>query len=546
MNQAGLPPRSPSDAPPPNPIPTPTSPSPKPRRLGPAPLGRWASLLTLATSTLVPTPLPAAHWTHYRGPYHNGTYDGPFRTDWNVTRPTLLWRKAASPALSSISVANGRAFTQGRRRVAGEDREFAIGLDAATGNELWATNLDLADYPNGGVGNDDGPRSTPVVDGDRVFVFTTYLKLYCLEAATGRQIWKRDFPAELGSTVINWQNAASPLVLGDFVYLNVNHNSGALAALHKRNGDIAWRKHSERMTQATPVAATIAGVHQIVFFTQSGLVSIRPDTGDALWRFSLPYSTSTAASPVVDGDLVYASAAYSSGSGVARIATTGNSQTASQLWKRRSFNMNHWATGVAHQGHLYSVAGQDNTSLRCIDTAAGVETWRTDLVGSGTIGYGSVLKAGDTLLALTADGEAVLVALDPQAYRELQHFKVVNGKTWNSPALDDGVLYARSTTEIAVWRIANAAPSSPLQLTPNLSLTDGKATVVVRSEDGTPLASDRAARVSLLATDQADTPATDWLTLPLTPRWVDGQLLFEDPTPPSPRPTRFYRASEKP
>lgn len=507
-----------------------------------------ATLLASVALFLAPSlPSPAAEWTHYRGPTHNGVYDGPFRTDWNVTPPKLLWRKSASPALSSLSISAGRAYTQGRRRVGGEDREFAIALDATTGNELWAVNLDLADYPNGGVGGDDGPRSTPVIDGDRVYVFTSYLRLYCLEAATGRQIWMRDFPAELGAPVIAWQNAASPLVIGDFVYVNANTGSAALTAIRKSDGTTAWRKHAERMTQATPIAATLAGVPQIIFYAQSGLVSLRPDSGDLLWRFSLPYSTSTAASPVVDGNLVYGSAAYSSGSGVARITANGSTLAATQVWKRRSFNMNHWATGVAHQGYLYSVAGQDATSLRCINTEAGTESWRMDIVGSGPIGYGSVLKAGDTLLALTADGEAVLVACDPTAYRELQKLQVVNGKTWNSPALNDGVLYARSTTEIAAWRIAAPTPTTPptpTQLTPLVRFVDGLPTVTVRNADGTPIPESRAGKMSLLASESPTRAVTNWTVVPATPRLINGQVQLQDPAPAGP--LRFYRTAEKP
>lgn len=501
-------------------------------------------LLSLASSAH--PRVEGAEWTHYRGPTHDGVYDGPFQTDWDARPPRLLWRKPASPALSSLTISAGRAFTQGRRAVAGSDREFAIALNAATGEELWAVNLDQAEYPNGGVGDDDGPRSTPVVDGDHVYVLSSYLRLYCLEAATGHVVWQRNFPSEFSSAVIPWQNAASPLIVGDLVILNSNAGSTRLIAVRKSDGVTAWRRQNESMTQSTPVLAEVAGITQVIFHAQSGLVSVRPETGDLLWRFALPYSTSTAASPVVDGNLVYGSAAYSSGSGVVSLAAGGGGSTitATSRWTRRSFNMNHWATAIAHLGHIYSVAGQDSTSLRCIDTAAGTENWRTSSVGTGDVGYGSVLKAGGALLVLTASGEAVLAELTPTGYHELTHLQVVEGRTWNSPALDDGVLYARSTTEIAAWRIAEPTPGAPLTLTPAVTVANGKAIVVVRSNDGTPITASRAARISLLATEDPSQPIALWRSIVTPPRLVDGNVQLDDPA--ATVPFRTYRTAEKP
>lgn len=521
----------------------PTLPTPAP------PLRSRFGALLLGAVVLARATLPAGasgEWTHYRGSTHDGVYRGPFRTDWNITPPRLLWRKPAQPALSSFTVDAGRAFTQARRTVGGEDREFAIALDAATGRELWSANLDLADYPDGGVGSDDGPRSTPVVSGDRVFVFTSRLRLYALDAATGRVLWLRDFHAEFNATIISWQNAASPLVVGDLVLVNANTGPNRITAVRASDGTTAWRRHDDRMTQATPVLATLAGVPQAIFYTQTGLVSVRPETGDLLWRFAMPYSTSTAASPVVEGDLVYASAAYSSGSGVARIAATppgSSTLSATQLWKRRSFNMNHWATGIAHEGHLYSIAGQDSTSLRCIRLDRDEERWRTSIIGGGEVGYGSIVKAGDTLLVLAESGEAVLVRPNPAVYEELQRFQAVTGKTWNSPALSDGVLYVRSTTEMAAWEIAKPQPPAPVRVDPPIAGADGRTRVTVRQADGSPIPAARAPGISLFSTDDPTLPSAQWQAVPATPRLVDGVVVLED-TPPAGAARRFYRTRE--
>src|SRR5262245_8749053 len=148
----------------------------------------------------------AGEWTQYRGPNHDGISTESIRVNWSQEPPRRLWKVPLDPALSSFSVSNGRIFTQARRRVGSADQEFCVALNADTGAELWAVQVGVADYPNGGVGADDGPRSTPTVDGERVYVFGSYLRLLCLEAATGREIWSRDFVAEFGSPVAFWQN----------------------------------------------------------------------------------------------------------------------------------------------------------------------------------------------------------------------------------------------------------------------------------------------------------------------------------------------------
>src|SRR5687768_18038338 len=102
----------------------------------------------------------ASTWTQYRGSNHDAYYAAPIRTNWTGEAPRVLWRTPMPAALSSLSVANGRLFTMGLRRHLNQDREFCIALNADTGAELWATPIDIADYPDGGVGSDEDRKST--------------------------------------------------------------------------------------------------------------------------------------------------------------------------------------------------------------------------------------------------------------------------------------------------------------------------------------------------------------------------------------------------
>ena len=241
--------------------------------------------------------LCAGDWPQYRGPNHDGVSTEMIRTNWSEQAPREVWRIPLDPALSWFAISGGRAFTLARRPGNGQDQEYCIALNADTGVELWASlPLGVASYPNGGVGLDDGPRSTPAVDGDFVYVLSSYLRLVCLSATNGALIWSKDLVAEYGSTVVNWQSAASPLIDGDLVFVIGNATGKSLFAFHKSDGKEAWKGQNDIMTQASPVATTIAGVRQIVFFAQSGLVSVAPDSGSVFWRYPFRFSVATAAS----------------------------------------------------------------------------------------------------------------------------------------------------------------------------------------------------------------------------------------------------------
>jgi outer membrane protein assembly factor BamB len=334
--------------------------------------------------------------------------------------------------------------------------------------------LGTAFYPNGGVGTDDGPRSTPSVEGDRVYVLTTYLGLFCLSITNGAVIWSKDLMTEYGSDIIEWQSAASPLIEGDLVFVMADAPNQSLLAFHKSDGSEAWKGQSDVMTQASPIAATIAGVRQVIYFTKSGLVSVAPTNGAVLWRYPFRFSTSTAASPVVGNDVVYCSAAYGGGAGTVRISNEGGELKPIEVWRFPFVTplMNHWATPVLHNGYLFGFFGQQgsNLRLRCVEFATGTNQWsRSDF------GTGGVLFVAGHVLVLEEDGSLVLVKPDPAAYTEVARYRALDGssnsipglavKCWNVPAISNGRIYARSTTEAICLDVAVAAP--PTNFPPN-------------------------------------------------------------------------------
>lgn len=500
--------------------------------LGRRALFRCIALLLASIAGLALPRARAAEWQQYRGPNHDGSTAESLRTDWAASPPKVLWKKSIAPAWSTFSISQGKLFTQAARSNGSTDREYCIALDAATGTELWARELDAADYPDAGTGDTDGPRSTPTVDGDRVYVFTSYLKLYCLRADTGAVVWKRDFIQEFpGTTVIDWQNAASPLLVGDLLYVNSNVSNRRLMAIHKLDGVTAWSTQDDRMTHASPVYATLGDRPQVLFLTAKGLVGVTPDTGSVLWRHSFtPSSTSTAASPIASGDIVYASCAYALGAWTARVTGSGNSFSVSATdYKRGSAYQNHWATPVAHNGYVYGIVENGFRSLACFNLSGRTNRWITQSVGGQNPGYGSLIKVGGKLLVLTERGRLVLLEPNPEKYDEIARFDVLSGTCWNHPIFSNGRLYARSSTQMVAVDLAPPTVAlPPLEVSAQWLPETKRLRVEARAADASVLNPAAAPRLEL-QTRPTLAAAASWTAAPLEFTAANGAFIAELP-----------------
>ena len=392
--------------------------------------------------------LIAADWPQYRGPNQNGISSEklPLKT-WPSSGLPELWKSPTPKGFSSFSVSDGSVFTIVARDVGGTNREVCVALDAATGKERWAVAMCPAKYSGGGDsgGGGDGPRSTPTVSDGKVYVYDSQLWFLCLDEQDGRIVWSRDISKEFAGRNISWQNAVSPVVDGNLVFIPGGGTDQSLLAFNKQSGELVWKSHDDKMTHATPVITTLAGVRQIIFFMQKGLVSVETATGKALWNYPFKYVTSTAASPVVCGDLVYCSAGYGVGAGLVRIARKGGDFTATEVWRKEANLVNHWSTPVFKDGYLYGIFGfkeYNRAALKCFELQSGKEVWSKEGYGPG-----NVILVEDYLVALGDRGQLTLVKAVPEAYTEVSRVQAVGGKCWSTPAYAGGRLYVRSTTE---------------------------------------------------------------------------------------------------
>ncbi len=412
----------------------------------------------LAVSVALAATAAAADWPQYRGPNGDGSTPDKVATTWG-TEPKVLWKVPSGTGFSSFAVSGGKCFAiEGKPAGKGAD-EVLVARDVATGKTLWESSLGEAAYDGGGAsgakGNDggDGPRSSPTVAGNLVITTNSNLVVSAHDAASGKLVWKRDLIGEHSGKNIQWQNAASPLLEGGLIYVGGGGEGQTYLALDPKTGEVAARTGTDIITHATPTAATILGQRQVIFFVRSGLTSFAPVAGGQLkqlWHADFPYSTSTAASPVVDGDVVFCSAGYNVGAAAYKISKAGSDWEAKQIMRVPGDKQiaNHWSTPVLYQGHLYGMfqfKKYASGPVKCVQLPDGDVKWSQDGFGPGQV----VLTPGGNVLALSDSGALVLFAAKPDAYTELGRTKIVDGKCWTTPVVSNGLVFVRSTKEAA-------------------------------------------------------------------------------------------------
>jgi outer membrane protein assembly factor BamB len=416
---------------------------------------RWtfaAATCFVAAATSLAAPEPVTHrspavgagakseWPQYRGPDSDGITAETVRP-W-TGELKVLWKIPVGDAFGSFAVDGGKAYLYAEHE---SGKEACFAYDAATGKELWATDVDKTIHEGSG-GN--GPRTTPTISGDRVYVLSTYLKLTCLNAADGAVVWTHDLQSEFNGQnntdgIVQWGNAASPIVEGDRVIVAGGGTGEAYLAFDKADGKLLWKSGKDKITHASPSPGTIHGTRQIVFFMQSGLVSIDPQTGKELWRQKFKFSTSTAASPVIGGDIVYCSAGYGVGAGAFQVEKSGDKWSTKVLWQTPKENQNHWTTSLYKDGYLYGLFGFKEFKtepLKCLDVKTGKEIWSKE-----GFGQGGLILAGGKLLIQGDQGQLVLAEATPKGYHELAQAKPLSGKAWQMAVLAEGKIFTRTS-----------------------------------------------------------------------------------------------------
>ncbi|MBM3770530.1 MAG: hypothetical protein FJW27_04425 [Acidimicrobiia bacterium] len=387
-----------------------------------------------------PTAASPASWPDFRGPRRDGVYrGGPVRIVWPSEGLTPLWKQPIGGGYASFVVASDRAFTIEQRA----HKEVVAAYDVGSGRELWTNAWDgMFQETMGG----DGPRATPTWANSVVYALGALGELRALDDATGRVRWRTNILQDAGATNLQWGMSAAPLVVDDAVVVLPGGRGGqSVLAYSRTTGEKLWGALPDQAAYASPMLVTLGGVRQILVLTADRLVGLSVDGGAVLWSHPWvgPNNGINAAQPILIGDdRFYLSSGYGMGAAVVEVSGGASGFTTREVWRNTRMK-NRFASAVLHNGVIY---GLDESILAAIDATTGEQKWK-----GGRYGYGQLLLADGHLIVLTEDGDLALVRATPERHEELARFPVLNGKTWNPPALAHGVLLVRNLAEMAAF-----------------------------------------------------------------------------------------------
>lgn len=380
-------------------------------------------------------PPRSADWPQWRGPHRDGiSPETGLQLRWPAGGPKVLWKAKGGLGYSALAIADGRAYTL----LQDGDNEALVCWDADSGREQWRFRYPCR-YENS-FGS--GPRATPTVDGKRVYTVGATGIFHCVNAETGEKLWRHDLLEEFKADNLQWGVSFSPLVEGDLVFTNPGGPRGkSLAAFHKETGELAWSALDDQAGYSSPVAATLAGVRQVLFFTAAGMVSVNPKDGSLYWRF--PWETEyecNVATPITVGDYVFLSSGYGRGCALLKVSKTASGKLEAKRVYENNHMCNHFSTCVLHQDHLY---GFNESTLTCLELRTGKEVWKEKGFRKG-----SLMLADGHLIVLGEQGRLAVAEATPEAYREVASHQVFRGKCWTMPVLAGGKLYLRDEEDV--------------------------------------------------------------------------------------------------
>jgi outer membrane protein assembly factor BamB len=406
---------------------------------------RTAGVLVVVTVTLIVSAIASGYafddWPQWRGLKRDGiSVERGLLKDWPAGGPPVAWRATgAGTGYSSFSAAHGRLYTLGARGNA----EYLMAYDAATGKKVW-------EIPHGRrFGNDrgDGPRSTPTVDGDRLYSFGASGDMSVVDAATGKVFWKMNLLEKFGGSNIQWGLSESPLVLSDRILVAPGGRGASIVALNKTDGAVIWKSLADEPGYSSAVLHEAGGVREAIYFTAERALGIDVQTGKLLWSYDqVANRTANIATPIVRGNFVFLSSAYSTGAALLELTPEANRVSARQVYFTRDMR-NHHATSLLIGDYLY---GFSDAILMAMKFDSGQVAWRDRSVGKGSMAF-----ADDRLYLYSEGGVVGLAEANPTGYREHGRFQINPGNlpTWSHPIVANGKLFIREQDNIYAYDV---------------------------------------------------------------------------------------------
>jgi outer membrane protein assembly factor BamB len=397
-------------------------------------------------SALQQQSVKSAEWLQWRGPARDCSIDTSAAWPDDLNEETLVesWKIALGESYSGPIVTADQVFVT--ETVEKKD-EVVRALDRKTGRELWNVKWEGSmTVPFFAASNGSWIRSTPACDGDTLYVGGIRDVLVALDCRSGQERWRVDFTKEFGTDIQSFGFVCSPLIDGDFLYVQT---AGGLAKLTRADGKIVWRGLEEKGGMmggafSSPIIAELAGQRQLVVQTRQRLTGVDIETGTELWGVDIAsFRGMNILTPLVIGDQVFTSS-YGGGSAMLTISQADGKFNVAEAWRKTAEA--YMSSPVLVDGRIY--LHLRNQRFTCIDPAKGETLWTSTPYGK----YWSTAMNGDRLLVLDERGDLMLIQADPKEFQLKSTRHVSDSSTWAHIAVADQEVFVRDLNGLTVYR----------------------------------------------------------------------------------------------
>jgi len=401
----------------------------------------FAIIVILFLATAVAT---ENDWPQWHGPDRtNFSPETGLMKEWPSQGLPEAWSiMGIGTGYGSVSISGDNVFVQGSEN----NKSVVYCLNRADGKTLWTTSLG----PAGSNDKGNGPRATPTVDGNRIYVLSENGDLACLDTQNGSSIWSMNILDKFNGSNIKWLISESPLIDGNMLIATPGGENAGVVALDKNTGDTIWvaEELSDAAGYSSCIVADIQGVRTIMTITAGGGVGIRASDGKLMWRYDkVANGVANVATPVFFDNKVFYTTDYGTGCALLQLKAENGMVTAEEIYFSQNMK-NHHGGVVLIDRHIYGFSSQ---ILTCIDFESGIMKWQNRSVGKGSLTY-----ADGHLYVMSENNTIALVEANSSQYVEKGRFEIADQgfPSWAHPVVCDGKLYIRNQESLTAYTVS--------------------------------------------------------------------------------------------
>ena len=401
--------------------------------------------IALAAPTLAQIKKPAAPgrpagvpWTQWGGPHRNfQTEASGLKDTWPASGPRVVWKRPLGEGYSAPVVEGSVLYTMYGKR--GE--EVVLAANAETGETLWEQVSAMTFQSDAAQDMGNGPYSTPLIVGDRLFTTGVAGRLQCLDKKSGKPLWAQELWAEHQGSRLMYGYSSSPIAFRDTVILPVGGRGKALMAFQQADGKVAWARNDFGSVYSSPILINVGGLEQLAVVLDGAVMAVNPHNGDPQWQvpFKADYSIAIATPIWGPDNLLFVSSEYNAGTKVIELQRNGQQTAATELWSSNRLRLHHGNAMRIGDAVYFSSGGKGSQAiLSCVDARTGKIYWQERSIEKATFVW-----ADEKLITLDQDGNLMIAYPSREGFKIAAKAPLLTNLSWTPPTLVGTRLYIR-------------------------------------------------------------------------------------------------------